>query len=283
MYDQAISRRTPACVVFLLDRSDSMGMRWGGSQMTLAEGAAQAINRVLFDLAVRSTKEPGAPLRPYFYTGVFTYGLRVSDGGEGVESGWGGRMAGRGIVPLPDLAQNPVRMREMVAADLMPTSRMPEWIIPAHGNRTPMCEAIAHAGKHVFAWADQFPDSFPPIVMNITDGWVTDNPYLDTDLGGWAQRLRGIRTRDGSVLLLNVFLSPVQAPTAWFPTHPGHLPPPGPDLFNITSELPPPMIQNAQSAGVPARPGSRGLVFNADLSMLSTFLEIGTRFRVNDR
>ena len=42
MYERDISRRDPGCVVFLLDRSDSMKSTWVNSQETLAQGAAPA-------------------------------------------------------------------------------------------------------------------------------------------------------------------------------------------------------------------------------------------------
>ena len=47
--------------------------------------------------------------------------------------------------------------------------------------------------------------------------------------------------------------------------------------------MPQPMIDNARSARIDITPGARGLVFNADLGMLVTFLQIGTRFDVMDR
>ena len=38
MYERDISRRDPGCVVFLLDRSDSMKSTWVNSHETLARG-----------------------------------------------------------------------------------------------------------------------------------------------------------------------------------------------------------------------------------------------------
>ena len=283
MYQQTFSRSAPGCIVFLLDRSDSMKQPWAGSGMTLAQGAARAINKILLELCVKSTKEQGAPLRLYFYVGVAGYGLRRSDGGEGVESAWGGRMTGRGIVPLPELAINPIAVREEPSVDAMQTrSKLPVWIEPAYGYRTPMCQAIAAAGEWVFDWARAFPTSFPPIIINITDGMVTDSPYQRADLKTWADRLVTISTTDGPAMFMNVFLSPSPAPGVWFPTTATQLPQPGPSLFSISSPLPQPMIDNARSAQIVVAPGARGLVFNADLAMLVKFLEIGTRFDVRD-
>ena len=59
-----------------------------------------------------------------------------------------------------------------------PPSRMPVcWSEPVHGYRTSMCQAVAVAGAHVYEWANAHPESFPPIVINITDGIVTDSPW----------------------------------------------------------------------------------------------------------
>jgi hypothetical protein len=284
MYEQAFSRTTPGCIVFLVDRSDSMKLRWAGTDTTLAQGAARAINKILLELCVKSTKEQGGALRCYFYVGIYGYGLCPGTGGEGVESALPGPLAGRGIVPLPDLAEHPIAIREEPSVDALPApSRVPAWIDPYHGWRTPMCQAIATAGAHLYDWATAFPASFPPIVINITDGMVTDSPYEGADLGEWSRRLTSIQTADGPALLFNVFLSPDPGAEVWFPPTDAGLPQPGPALWSISSPLPAPMVANARSAQVDVPPGGRGLVFNADLAMLVKFLEIGTRFDVRDR
>src|ERR1700685_2038166 len=95
MYERDISRRDPGCVVFLLDRSDSMKQTWGNSRETMAEGAARALNETLLELLFTSQGEPGKA-RHYFDVGIFGYGLRPGAGGEGAEPGVGGQLAGQG-------------------------------------------------------------------------------------------------------------------------------------------------------------------------------------------
>ena len=284
MYQQTFSRTTPGCIMLLVDRSDSMKQQWGNSGLTLAEGAARAINKLLLELCVKSTKEHGGAMRRYFYCGILGYGFCPGTGGEGVEVALPGPLADRGIVPLPDLADHPIAVREEPSVDaVLSRSRVPAWIDPYHGFRTPMCQAIATAGSYLYGWANAFPDSFPPIVINITDGMVTDSPYDGADIATWAQRLTTIATNDGPTLLFNIFLSPTPGNGVWFPASPASLPQPGPGLFSISSEMPRPMVDNARSAQVQVGPGARGLVFNADLAMLVKFLEIGTRVTVGDR
>lgn len=279
MYDQTFSRDDPGCIVFLLDRSDSMKQVWQASGGTLAEGAARALNKILLELCLKSIKEVGGDARHYFDVGVFGYGACPVAGGEGVESALGGALTGQPIVPIPQLFNSPLAIREEPSADAM-SAKVPVWVEPMHGYRTPMCQAIAVAGGHVFDWASAHPHSFPPIVINMTDGFVTDSPHQGVDLAGWASRLATIGTRDGQALVLNAFLSANRAPMTCFPSTAAGLPVPGPDLFAISSPLPEPMIRNARSAHIEVGAGARGFVFNADLAMLVKFLEIGTRFEV---
>lgn len=278
MYSQTISRTNPGCIVVLLDRSDSMKQPWGATGMTLAEGAANALNRIILDLCIKATKEVGGSVRHYFDVGIFGYGVCAEGRAEGVESALSGPLSGHNLVPLNLMADNPIALREEPSVDTFTTPvRVPVWVEARHGYRTPMCAAIAEAGQHVFSWAAAHPNSFPPIVINITDGMVTDSPHHGADLSEWAHRLTMIQTNDGAVLLLNIFLSTNSESGVLFPAHPHGLPEPGPQLFAISSELPQKLIDNARAAQVPVEPGARALGFNADLAMLVRFLEIGTR------
>jgi hypothetical protein len=277
VYQASFSRKNPGCIVFLLDRSDSMGRSWRGSHETMAEGAAAALNSILMDLSLRSSLGPGR-VEHYFDIGVFGYGARPVRGGEGVESAFGGNLQGQPLVPVPALAASPLTVQRLSSADPVAASiRVPVWVQPAHGYRTPMCEAMAVAGQPVYEWTVSHPDSFPPIIINITDGFVTDSPYEGADLDEWARRLTGIHTADGPALLFNVFLSPDHENMTLFPVSARGLPEPGPDLFRISSALPAPMVTGALSKGIDVPAGARGFTFNADLSLLETFLEITVR------
>ena len=75
------------------------------------------------------------------------------------------------------------------------------------------------AGAHVYEWASAHPDSFPPIIINITDGMVTDSPYEGANLEEWAQRLVNIQTSDEPALFFNIFLSPMASNGVLFLGH----------------------------------------------------------------
>jgi hypothetical protein len=283
MYEQSISRKRPGCIVFLLDRSDSMSRPWGGSSETLAQGAAKAINGILMELCLRAQKGQGLSYH-YFDVGIFGYGVRPMVGGEGVESAFGGLLANRPLVSIPEIRDNPIAVRDVVSPDAGGTTvRMPVWVEPMYGYRTPMCQAMAVAGQHVYEWTESHPESFPPIIINITDGFVTDDPYDGASLKDWAQRLSHLATQDGEALLFNIFVAPESSGKIVFPASSAGLPDPGPALFELSSVLPDPMIRSATNAGISPVPGSRGFAFNvSDSTLLVKILEIGTRVEMRD-
>jgi hypothetical protein len=74
MYSAEISRANPTCFVFLIDQSRSMEDRIGGdgAEMSKDGVVADAINRLLQELAIKCAKEEG--VRDYFYVSVIGYG-----------------------------------------------------------------------------------------------------------------------------------------------------------------------------------------------------------------
>jgi hypothetical protein len=138
VYTKPISRKDPGCIVFLLDRSDSMGSLWGSSGWTLAEGATKAVNDIIFELCLRSQVEPGKA-RYYFDIGIFGYGVRAHTLEQGVESAFEGVLAGQPMVSLPELRNNPIDKYEVPSADGGGQVRTPMWVRPRHGEQTPMC------------------------------------------------------------------------------------------------------------------------------------------------
>src|SRR5207253_732665 len=151
--------------------------------------------------------------------------------------------------------------------------KFPIWFEPIAGGRTPMCEALGEATAALESFIARFPGSFPPLVINISDGKPTDgHPEMA------ASRLRNLTTTDGNVLILNAHLSSTPAHPIEFPSQESELP----DsealiLFRMSSTLPPKLRDAAQAEGFGVNDGTRGFVFNADLVSVIRFLDIGTR------
>lgn len=272
-YTAEISRTNPSCFLFLIDRSGSMDDPFGAgeSNKRKADGVADAINRLLQNLVIKCAKSEG--VRDYYDVGVVGYGA-------GVGPAFGGPLAGRDLVPISEIADHPERVEERTrkvddgAGGLAAqTVKFPVWFDAVARGGTPMCEALDRARSILSAWLAQHADSFPPIVVNITDGEATDGDFALP-----AEQLRGLGSNDGNALLFNLHLSSQRATPIEFPDEGVPLPDQyAQALFHSSSPLPGYMRAAAAQDGYPVTDGSRGFVFNADMVSLIRFLDIGTR------
>lgn len=270
-YSAEISRNNPACILILIDQSGSMEEPFSGSQRRKADGVADVTNRLLQNLVVRCAREEG--IRDYFHLGVLGYGGEVGPA-------FRGPLAGRSLVPISEIGHAPARLEERtreredgMGGLVREKVRFPIWFESVANGATPMCQALGRATGLVGDWVRRYPEGFPPIVVNISDGQPTDG-----DPTAIASELRGMRTTDGEVLLLNVHLSAHQSTPIQFPSSDAGLPDAHSRLlFKLSSPLTPGMLSAAQEEGLQAAPGARGFVFNADIISLIKFLNIGTR------
>jgi hypothetical protein len=270
-YTAKITRANPTCLVFLIDQSGSMSNPFGRQpDIKKADGVADALNRLLYELVIKSTKGEG--IYDYFRLAVIGYGQQVG-------SALPGPLASCQLVSIGDLANNPLRVEVRTRQEKDPrgqpvqrTSKIPIWIEPVAGGNTPLAEALTQATELIQGFLKQYPDCFPPLVINLTDGRATTDPRPQ------ARVLSSQGSSDGPVLMFNVHISEKPDSPIEFPDSEAGLP----DnfarlLFRISSVLPPPFLEVARVERVPVTEGSRGFVFNADLLSVIKFLNVGTK------
>jgi len=271
-YTAEINRAKPTAFFFLIDQSGSMDDAWGlDTGKRKCDAVADAINRLLSTLVLRCAK--GEDVRDYFQVGVIGYG-------GAVRSGFGGLLSNRQFVPISEIADNPLRVEQRTRKEddgagglIERTVRFPVWFEPHANGNTPMTEAIGQAEGDVRAWCELYPLSYPPAVINISDGEPTDGSPLYA-----AEQLKQIGTNDGKVLFFNIHISGSSKRPIEFPdSHVGLPDEFAQRLFEMSSILPPRLCEEARREGFPVTPNSRGFAFNADLRSLIQFLDIGTR------
>ena len=273
-YSAEISRDNPSCFLFLIDQSKSMSLEYtsGTEVQKVADGVADSINMWLQELSIKCAKSEG--VRDYYNIGVLGYGKEVG-------SGFIGSLAGRELIPISEIADNPARLEERSkkipdgAGGIVEQSvRIPVWFEPVAAGGTPMCRAATEAKRILEEWIAAHPDSFPPTVIHITDGESTDgNPT--TQLQG----LTDLSTSDGNVMLFNIHLSAKDNVTpVSFVDSPDDLPSAySKMLFETASPLTPTMRALAKEHGFDTSEDSRCFVLNGDLVLLVQAIDIGTR------
>jgi hypothetical protein len=261
---------TPGCLIFLLDQSGSMADPFGTDRRSKAAVATRATNAALEGLIDNCMK--GDTVMSFFHIGVIGYGKYGAHDLLTSGSGPAGLLTSSEVERSTQLEE--VETEEINGAGKLEKQIMEKWFSPKARGRTPMHVAFNLASARLQTWVASFPNSFPPILVNITDG----EPDLPDVAESAARGLQQIKTNDGDTLLFNCLISGTGAAAIEYPASDLVL---SDDkarwLFHISSEIPRRMVRTAQAAGLSTVvPGSRGFVCGATPSKLVKFLRIGS-------
>jgi hypothetical protein len=276
-YSAEISRQNPGCLIFLVDQSGSMDETIAGGTEEKKEQkkqvVADAINRLLYNTILRCAKEDG--VRPYFNIGVWSYS------GKDVQ-----RAFSADVVSITEIAEHPKRTEarrrrvpDGAGGVYEEEFQLPVWFDPIANGTTPMNAAFRAVVAPLRDWLRQHPTSFPPIVINLTDGAYTDNSPAPI-----VWELMQMGTTDGNVLVFNCHISKQAGMTTPFPNdgQAAGLEGLARELYDMSSALPELLRSQAQAKGYHVGDGAHGYAFNADLVTMIDFLDIGTR-AIQDR
>lgn len=279
MYSARITREHRTAFVLLTDRSGSMAeeVLFGRVRVTKADAVAQIINLLVDELVNRCRREEG--VRDYFDIAVLEYS------GEGVKPLLPG--TGDFIVPS-ELVRMPVETRTRHILRRLPDGseissalERKEWIKPKASGNTPMGAALAEAERLVRRWcakpANRY--SFPPVVINVTDGEASDACYRE--LCDCADRIKSTGTQDGNTIFINIHLAKRDSGEAVeisFPCSPDELPchPYARLLWDMSSRMPEcfePAIMESRLNGTPP---FRAMSYNCSVDELFSMLTIGS-------
>lgn len=283
-YAADISRVNPGCFLFLVDQSGSMSDSLGGDpNETKMDGAVNALNRVLDAISQRCSQ--GEDILDYFHVGIITYTTDKA-GNTQLETPLPGTtpeqpfLSISEVVDAAEVEEMEVKESDGAGGIVEVTRKFPVWLRPKAGWGTPMCAALTAASAALSEWTAQHQDSYPPMLINITDGEAGDG-----DPVAWSQQIMELETNDGNVLVYNVHLSEMSAAPVQYPSDEGEVSMDeyARQMFRMSSVFPDSVVEIASEIGLPVTEGSRGYVYNADSVSLVEFLEIGTRIRPNLR
>lgn len=263
-YRQEISasKNLFGCLIVLLDQSGSMADMFGADKRSKVVAATRAVNTAL------ETLVDCGGVRDHYHAGVIGYGASGARDLLGVGNGPGGLLANSELDARAAVER--IEFDEDDGTGKLKVAEFRKWFDPACAGGTPMDEAFVMAADKLREWVGRYPSSFPPMVLNITDGEANVPKAAEAA----ALALRKISTSDGETLLFNCHISASGTVPIEYPTSDTGL---SEDLskwlFRISSEIPETMVRNAQAAGLSAvTTGSRGFVYNATAGKLVKFL-----------
>ena len=204
MYNKTITHHTRIAIIIAIDCSISMN-NWTTLSLTKmhkSEAAALLTNHIIDELLIRSTRY--TEIIDYFDISVIGYS------GDGVESllpddGFMHITRLADYMPQPQCFYLNQRLndRKMVSTPIT----LHPWITPKACGETPMYEAMIRIKSLARAWTlhPHNRDSFPPIIINISDGGFSDAD--NQEMLDIAYDIRQTSTSDGKVLFINIFLA----------------------------------------------------------------------------
>lgn len=262
MYQELLSSSKPGLILIMIDQSGSMSDKYAKS--TKAEFAALAVNRVIGEIITACSS--GNEIKDRCYAAVVGYGTGVNV---------------LCLDKVSELAKNTnmTTLKRKVsdgAGGLVEVDEvMRVFVSPKASGGTPMTEAFQQAYNGIEKFITNHPDSFPPVVINITDGEPNNSNFATAE----AKKLAQLKTSDGNVIILNAHISDASAGKIELPSNNSGF---SSDkfanfLFDISSVLPDPLTQSAESAGFSIQPNARGFIFNADAEALIKLLQFGSQ------
>jgi hypothetical protein len=189
----------------MVDQSGSMTEKivFAGAEMPKSRAVSLAASSFIDELIHRARRDDG--IRDYYDLAVLGYGEPK------IES----LISPAGMFTTPScLAAKRVERTKIMRERLLPSGRSAIavteqnlWIGQRAQGSTPMCAALESALKLVEKWCRQPKNarSYPPTVINITDGETSDGSA--DDIRAIAARIRATGTDDGGTILINIHLA----------------------------------------------------------------------------
>ena len=256
------STTKPGLLLVLIDQSTSMNEKWGGTGMSRKDGAAEHVNRMIN--RILNDSQNGNVYKDRIWMAICGYSLfdEVGNAFRVLKEGW------------PSAFSNQTG-----------------WVVPVANGRTPMTLAFQGARQYLEAFFDdserwdQFKQSTPPIILNVTDGEA--NEFDDDDwqsLSDEVERIWRLKTPQSfSPLVFHVHLSGTggdhQSRRMALPTEPAGLDRFGQNLFRLASQVPDSWVRSSSMQERPISAGAVGLITNASPADLMDILTVVSRSR----
>ncbi len=281
MYEKSITRKHKTAFIILIDQSVSMNgfIEYQNQMMTKATAVADVTNQIITELIERARRHDA--IRDYYDVAICGY----SDG-EAVSLI--NTPNNHPFVSISELDKIAIGIKSRIVERIAPSGvrapypiRNKVWVEPTAFGDTPMYEAFIFAYEHIRRWCldPNNRDSFPPIIINITDGISSDCDY--NDLQKLATKIKELSTNDGNVFLINIHIaSSSESNSMIFPTPDelkrlncvetqklGELSSTMPETFNALI---------AELKGCDIQQGIIGMSYNASIEEVLTIMNIGT-------
>jgi len=274
-----VSSESPWLFVLLVDGSHSMGADWGSSKRSMADIVEQSVNHLLYDMALNfcvTDHQSESGIKDRIHVKILVYGqedvvddLLPSEDGSFTkasgDSGWVRNYSDTYSYPDPNGMTIPI----------------PRWLKLSPGGTTPMLGAFKEAKTVVQEHINAYPESAPPVILNISDGEPTDcgDPIDWSLLEEEFNEILALAKESSRPMVCNVHLgSLADQKSILFPSNQPTVGGLESGLWKISSPVPDNIIGMVEEEyKIGSEEGRRFFVFNSDLIHFHKFLHFSTK------
>ena len=251
-YTERMNSTNPGCIIIMIDQSGSMDDPYANDGLVKKDLVALSVNRFINETVEASSDGEGIKDRCFMC--VIGYGTKS----PGVKLILGDMIS--------KIAENPIRVEQVKkkisdgAGGLVEIDEgFPIWLDAVADWCPQMDIAFQRTAEVSEEWCKLHPNSFPPLVINITDGQIHNKEQTKKE----AERLRAISNNDGNVLLFNAYIGDGSKPSISFPYNKNELDTYSEKfLFDISSILPGVILNRACITDETINTRARGLICN---------------------
>ena len=258
-----LSSKDPGLLMVIADLSGSMNEGFAGqTDIAKKDALADVVNGVVGDFVDRMNV--GGQIRPRLDVMLEGYG------GNGTASLFQGALAGKEIVSIAELADNPAAEIDVDDGEGNMIPR-PVWINPNGNGGTPMKAGFARLRSTAAKWGRKPNGKHLVLGIHVTDGvWTDADPSPEL-----AELANEVKARGGELLMTNIHLSSGGSTgnAVIFPDEADadQLDEQGKLLFRMSSPVPAAL---AEKLGT--KPGARMMAYNATVEQFARVFEAGS-------
>lgn len=288
MYDKKITRNEPGLIIILLDQSESMRemfVQAPEGALSRADVCKNICDHVLYEAFRKCMK--GNEYVPYLDVAVIGYGAEL-----------------RSALPKIQLEEMPISVTSLrhtfIAENKDATEEFHEntkarlqWVEAVADGTTSMHTAFIKVYEILKKWIPLHQNSFPPVIINITDGYPTDDPVIlgalqgtsewdnfpNCDLLSSAKTLQCMKTNNGNCIICNAHISSNIINEILYPSSSdtfNQTEPMAELMFQMSSAIPDTLLSYGKELGLKLESSSRFFMFNAGAHSLIKFMRFGT-------
>ena len=280
-----MSRANPGLMVFLIDCSASMLFPMNQvspdpKTLTKFQAASMILDNFLYQCTIKCASED--KYKDYLDFVILGYGDNTFSPISKISTS-------EYPISVNKLDSSYESVEDFPEQELDETNSPIKWInSDSVGGNTAMLNAFTKVKKIIEDWVKKHPDSYPPILLNISDGMANDLPRDEEDndkldplpLFELCNEIKKIQTNDGNTVIGNIHLSDVVGKLVKFPVSIDEIldieDPAAVTLFEMSSTIPAPWLEKAQGFGFDIRPGGKFYIYNSDFDSFLSFFKFGT-------